>query len=168
MSDQPKSTGDAHRLFEPEDEPNIISRSTPTQPKPTTGEWTAESALDLFYSGKPHLVFQTIADAHNAALDAAEEKYENATDNLYRDIKRLNNQLAAEREKIEPAGKTFKSDAEILRLREKVQTLADALKKYMLAMDSIYNHNLAARQAVIQHFGTIHHIAFDELAKVGK
>ncbi len=46
MSDQPKpETGgndEAHRLFEPEDEPNIISHSTPTQPKPT-GEWTVES-----------------------------------------------------------------------------------------------------------------------------
>ncbi len=36
MSDQPKPTGDAHRLFEPEDEPNIISRSTPAH-KPTSG-----------------------------------------------------------------------------------------------------------------------------------
>ena len=39
-----------------------------------------------------------------------------------------------------------------------------ALKKYVKAIDAIYNHNEAARAAVIQHFGTLHdRAALDEL-----
>ncbi len=73
---------EAHRLFEPEDEPNIISRSTPTEiPNPpvvpTTGEWTAKTVLKLWQMGgagcDTNSRMTDIAIAHNAAL-AAERK----------------------------------------------------------------------------------------------
>jgi hypothetical protein len=39
---------------------------------------------------------------------------------------------------------------------ERVAELESALLKYKTGMDKIYNHNEAARHAVIEHFG-IHH-----------
>ena len=39
---------------------------------------------------------------------------------------------------------------------EVIGELASELKRYMAAMDKIYNHNEAARAAVVEHFGTLH------------
>lgn len=36
---------------------------------------------------------------------------------------------------------------------------AASLEKYSQAMDAIYNHNAAARAAVVQHFGTAHAVS---------
>jgi hypothetical protein len=42
---------------------------------------------------------------------------------------------------------------------DRTEDAADTLEKYVKAMDAIYNHNAAARAAVIQHFGLWHHTA---------
>jgi chromosome segregation ATPase len=42
---------------------------------------------------------------------------------------------------------TFKADVEI---KDRI------IRRYREAMDKIYNHNEAARVAVVQHFGTLH------------
>lgn len=39
---------------------------------------------------------------------------------------------------------------------DRTEDAADTLEKYVKAMDAIYNHNEAARAAVIQHFGLWH------------
>ena len=39
---------------------------------------------------------------------------------------------------------------------DEIEQLRADLIKYRTAMDAIYNHNEAARLAVIQHFGTLH------------
>lgn len=36
---------------------------------------------------------------------------------------------------------------------------AETLARYFDAIDAIYNHNEAARAAVIMHFGTLHRVA---------
>ena len=40
---------------------------------------------------------------------------------------------------------------------EVVGDLVTELRRYVKAIDDIYNHNEAARAAVIQHFGMNHH-----------
>lgn len=40
---------------------------------------------------------------------------------------------------------------------EVVGDLVTELRRYIKAIDDIYNHNEAARAAVIQHFGMNHH-----------
>ncbi len=118
-------------------------------------------------------------------LAAQQEKFE-AFKSIYEETAR---QLTAEREKVELAVQAAQiankqlaalqtkwdkiaDEPMIQALRrsdEKVRTLVDSLKKYMLAMDAIYNHNEASRAAVEIHFGTLHpQSAFDALAKVGK
>lgn len=39
---------------------------------------------------------------------------------------------------------------------EVVRELVNDLRRYVTAMDAIYNHNEAARAAVVQHFGLSH------------
>ncbi len=73
---EPTTTGgsdEAHRLFEPEDEPNIISRSTPTT---TGGQWTPQTVFDLLgsdYGSDGWKRERQVADAHNAAVKEAYE-----------------------------------------------------------------------------------------------
>jgi hypothetical protein len=38
----------------------------------------------------------------------------------------------------------------------KIQKCPELLRRYVLAIDDIYNHNEAARQAVVVNFGTVH------------
>src|ERR1017187_3877397 len=47
-----------------------------------------------------------------------------------------------------------------LRVRGNTMTdSAETLQRYVAAIDAIYNHNAAARAAVIMHFGTLHQTA---------
>ncbi len=53
----------------------------------------------------------------------------------------------------------------IAQLRMQAREIADAantLQRYVDAIDAIYNHNEAARAAVILHFGTLHQTAPNE------
>jgi hypothetical protein len=43
-----------------------------------------------------------------------------------------------------------------LTAERKCAELSEALRKYRVAMDALYNHNEAVRAAVVQHFGTLH------------
>ncbi len=181
MSDQPK--------------PTSFEKWFNDQPKPSTGEWTADDVKRMATLRGD--ASQNVADAHNAALAAAQEQLreerakfhgddyadmdaarnrildleqqlsakqkelEETTDTLHQQIRNDQQQLAAEREKI----KQHWIIHDLASQRE--QTLVDALQKYMVAMDAIYNHNEAARTAVVQHFGTLHPpTAFAELAKL--
>jgi hypothetical protein len=89
MNDQPKP-------------PTHWERPDNWHPEPAAGKWTTTSTgIAWAKSGTvispDHPDNLNLVILHNSALATEKDKYENATDNLYRDIKRLNQQLSAER-----------------------------------------------------------------------
>ncbi len=127
------------------------------QPKPT-GEWTAGELVECVNG----VGYKELARRINAALAAEREKFQKAKEwNRITEFE-VNN-LRSLLDALDPdiSRKT------IAELRQQLATAAKALKRYMVAMDAIYNHNEGARAAVEIHFGTLHPPeAFDALAKV--
>jgi hypothetical protein len=81
--------------------------------------------MDDLKMGSPSMAGDLIAqlDKDTALIQQLREQLageqRRANDSIEENV-RLMNRLAAEREKVEPAGKTFKRDAEILLLREQI------------------------------------------------
>jgi len=99
------------------------------------GQWEAlKHAIDEAKKGD--------TTALDAAISKAVEKQQQSDDQFYyRQIDGLNSQHLQDIANAIAAAQ---------------QPLIDALDKYMKGLDAIYNHNEAARAAVVQHFGTIH------------
>lgn len=85
-------------------------------------------------------------------------------DKLIQELRRENSELRAGRERVcaqlEVAQAGYRSAVEKAewqaRTNAELNDLQKILDRYRKAMDAIYNHNEAARAAVIQHFGDHH------------
>jgi hypothetical protein len=121
----------------------IIECNVPQRELPVDddGNWTAETVGALLWDGALHDCFQRVADACNARID------------LERTLARVEEGWNAGREHERKCGEAER------------KPLVDALKKYMTAMDALYNHNDATRHAVLQYFGTRHYILIDRQTK---
>ncbi len=142
-----KSVDDAHRLFEPQDEPNIISRSTPTE---KAGEqWTPEWLANF---GSPENWLQEICEAHNSALAAEREKAKGALHHMEAcrallnvpDDEVLYESVLQLREQLETCTMNTSDITTVHQLREQLYAAVEALKKTLcecqprLSIDKVY------------------------------
>lgn len=147
MSDQPTK-------------PRVSGRVIPKYHKPTTGEWTAVNGdlntgiTEIFPLGRHRA--KTIADAHNAALSAERREKERWQDEYARKVTEhentkgicdiLNEQLAAEREKVKGlhaacrAERAGANEAEAAR-DEVIRLLEYKEKQLAAAQAAIKEHN---------------------------
>lgn len=67
-------------------------------------------------------------------------------------------------QRFEPVEKRLNAEHALTALEHKLEVAIEAIEKYRVAMDKLYNHNEAVRHAVIEHFG-LHHPFLQDDAK---